>query len=269
MFYEKRIRLCFVGNPNVGKSTLINRILKNNKLKTNKEPGTTTKIIETNFFWNKKEFIFIDTAGIYRKKSTNSQLLFKAIKVCDIVLLILDATTEKLDRLHKKLIQHTLDYGKGLIIIFNKWDLIENKRRAKKKLTNFIKFSINKINSNKIIFVSALKDMNFNKILQLSQEIRRDFNKQIQTSKLNKWLNQTIKFNPPSKIKGRELKFKYITQTKKFPPTFSIFSNRPNKIALTYKRFLEKKLKLNFNLDNVPVFIKFFATKNPYLNKKK
>jgi len=253
----------------VGKSTLINRILKNNKLKTDKEPGTTKKIVETDFLWNQKEFIFIDTAGVYRKKNIHSQLLVKIIKTSDIILLILDANIEKLDRLYKRLTVYSLDNGKGLIIIFNKWDLIKDKKQTKKKLINFVKFSLNQVNSSKIIFISALKDLNFNKILKFSCEIRNDFNKKIQTSHLNKWLNQTIKFNPPSKIKGRELKFKYMTQTNQHPPTFSIFSNHPNKIALSYKRFLEKKLKLNFNLDNVPIFIRFFGSKNPYLNKKK
>ena len=269
MFHQEKIRLCFVGNPNVGKSTLINRILQNNNLETDTKPGTTKDINETNFVWNKKKLIFIDTAGVYRKKNVNFQILIKAIKTSDIILLILDANIEKLDKLHKRLVNYSLSDGKGIIVIFNKWDLIKNKKKCKNKLLSFIKFSLNKINSKKIIFISALKDMNFNKILQFSWEIKKNFNKKIQTSKLNKWLNQTIRFNPPSKIRGKELKFKYITQIKQFPPTFSIFSNFPNMVSLTYKRYLEKKLKLNFCLDNVPVFIKFFATQNPYQNKKK
>ena len=269
MFYEKQIRLCFVGNPNVGKSTLINRILKSNKLKIDKKPGTTKEIVETTFFWNQKKFIFIDTAGIYKKKNIYIFLLLKAIRISDIVLLILDANIEKLDRLHRRLTDYSLNNGKGLIIIFNKWDLIKDKKKTKKKLINFVKFSLYQVNSRELIFISALKDLHFNKILKFSLEIRNNFNKKIQTSKLNKWLNETIKLNPPTKIKGREFKFKYITQIKQHPPTFSIFSNRPNKIALTYKKFLEKKLKLKFNLDNVPVFIRFFGSENPYLNEKR
>ena len=89
------------------------------------------------------------------------------------------------------------------------------------------------------------------------------------TSNLNKWLREIIKYNPPIKIRGKEIKFKYIVQTDTNPPTFKIFSNYPNKIKSSYKRFLEKKFKLNYKIDNIPVFLRFLATKNPYQEKKK
>lgn len=268
MFYEKKIRLCFIGNPNVGKSSLINRLLGANKLKISKNPGTTKEIIETTHTLNKKEFIFIDTAGVYKKRNIDFINLSKAIKSCDIVILILEATIERLDRLNKRLVNYSLNNGKGLIIIFNKWDLITNKKVVKKKLTNIFKFSLTQIISAEIMFVSALKDIKFNKIFELSGKIKDTFNKKIQTSSLNKWLSCVTKLNPPAKIKGKELKLKYVTQIKNYPPTFIIFSNYSTKIDLTYKRFLEKKLKNFFKLGNVPIFIRFNSTKNPYENKK-
>ena len=267
MFFKDKIRLCFVGNPNVGKSTLINRILGINKLKTDSNPGTTKKIIETTLNWKNKEFTFIDTAGVFKKKNIDFNVLVKTMKTCDIVIVILEATIEKLDRLYKRLINHSLTNGKGLIIIFNKWDLIINKRKVKRRLIHFLKFASNQIDESKIFFISALRDIKFNKILNFSFNISKNLNKKISTVKLNKWLHKIIKLNSPSKIKGKDVKFKYITQIKQQPPIFSVFVNRPKKINLTYKRFLEKELRLNFNFKNVPVFIKFSSTKNPYLKK--
>ena len=268
MFFKNKIRLCFVGNPNVGKSTLINRILGMNKLKTDSKPGTTKNIIETTLNWKNKELTFIDTAGVFKKKNIDFNVLVKAMRTCDIVIVILEATIQKLDRLHKRLISHSLTNGKGLIIIFNKWDLIINKRKVKRRLLHFLKFASNQIDESKIFFISALRDIKFNKILNFSFNINNNLHKRISTVELNKWLHKIVKLNSPSRIKGKEVKFKYITQIKQQPPTFSIFANRPKKISLTYKRFLEKELRLNFNFKNIPVFIKFSSTKNPYLKKK-
>ena len=267
MVYEKKIRLCFIGNPNVGKSSLINRLLGANKLKISKNPGTTKEITEIIHNCKNRGFILIDTAGVYKKKNVDFINLTKAIQSCDIVILILESTIERLDRLNKRLVNYSLNNGKGLIVIFNKWDLIKNKKIIKKKLTNIFKFSLTQIISTEIMFISALKDIRFNKIFELSKKIIETFNKKIQTSRLNKWLNYVTKLNPPSKIKGKEIKFKYITQIKNFPPTFIIFSNYSSKIALTYKRFLEKKLKNFFKFGNIPIFIIFDSTKNPYEKK--
>ena len=128
----KKIKLCFIGNPNVGKSTLINRLLNSNELETSEYPGTTKNIVETNLIWNEKEFVFLDTAGVYKKKNFNFNLLIKATRFSEIIILILDSSIDKLDRIHKKVASHSLKVGKGLIIIFNKWDLIENKKNKKK-----------------------------------------------------------------------------------------------------------------------------------------
>ena len=132
MLKEKKIKICFIGNPNVGKSTLINRLLNSNELQISKNPGTTKIIIEKNLIRNEKEFILLDTAGVYKKKNFNFDLLIKATRFSEIVVLILDSSIDKLDKIHKKLVSHTLKVGKGLIIIFNKWDLIKNKKNKKK-----------------------------------------------------------------------------------------------------------------------------------------
>ena len=119
------------------------------------------------------------------------------------------------------------------------------------------------------MFISALRDEKFTKIFEFSIEIKKLFERQMTTSDLNKWLRDIIKDNPPIKIKGKEIKFKYIVQTDINPPTFKIFSNHPNKIKTSYKRFLEKKLKSNYKIDNIPIFLKFLASDNPYQEKKK
>ena len=269
MTEDNKIKLCFIGNPNVGKSTLINRLLNSNELKTSEIPGTTVKTIEKRFLWKKKEFIFFDTAGVYKKKDFNFNLLIKATKTSQIIILILDSSIEKLDRLHKKLASHALKIGKGLLIIYNKWDLITNKKNKRIELEKFVKFSLPQIDYKKILFISALRDTNFTKILSLSLEIKAFLNKKVSTSNLNKWLRETIKIHPPIRIKGKEIKFKYVTQVDVNPPTFKIFSNYPKKIQSSYKRFLENKLKINYNLNNISVILKFPEIKNPYNRLKK
>ena len=269
MLKEKKIKLCFIGNPNVGKSTLINRLLNSNELQTSEYPGTTKKIIEKTLIWNEKEFTLIDTAGVYKRKDFNFNLLIKATRFSETIILILDSAIDKLDRLHKKLAAHTLKSGKGLIIAFNKWDLIKNKKNKKKELEKIIKNSLPQIDEKNLIFISALRDNKFTKIFKLSTEIKELLKSKMSTSNLNRWLRDIIKLNPPIRIKGKEIKFKYIVQTDTNPPTFKIFSNYPNKINSSYKRFLEKKLKLNYKIDNIPVFLKFLASKNPYQEKKR
>tara|TARA_B100000029_G_scaffold512997_1_gene611207 strand:- start:6188 stop:6997 length:810 start_codon:yes stop_codon:yes gene_type:complete len=269
MIEENKIKLCFIGNPNVGKSTLINRLLNSNELKTSEIPGTTIKTIEKKYMWKKKEFIFFDTAGVYRKKNFNFNLLIKATKSSQIIILILDSTIEKLDKLHKKLASYALKIGKGLLIIYNKWDLVKNKKSKRIELEKFVKFSLPQVDHKKILFISALRDTTFTRIFNLSIQIKALLNKKISTSNLNKWLRETVKINPPIRIKGKEIKFKYATQVDIDPPTFKIFSNHPKKIKLSYKKFLENKLKTNYNLNNVPVVLKFPESKNPYNYIKK
>jgi len=269
MLEEKKIKLCFIGNPNVGKSSLINRLLKSNDLKTSKYPGTTKTIIEKELILNETKFVFLDTAGVYKKKDFNFNLLIKATRYSETIILILDSTIEKLDKIHKKLAAHTIKIGKGLIIIFNKWDLIEKKKKKKKELEKIVKSSLPQFDEKKILFISALRDEKFEKILKYSMELKKLLKSKMSTSNLNKWLRCIVKHNPPIRIRGKEIKFKYIVQTDVNPPTFKIFSNYPNKINSSYKRFLERRLKLNYKIDNIPVFLKFLASKNPYQEKKK
>ena len=266
---KKEIKLCFIGNPNVGKSTLINRLLGSNELQTSEHPGTTKNTIEKNLIWKEKEFSLLDTAGVYKKKDLNFNLLTKATRHSDIIILILDSLIDKLDKVHKKLASHTLKSGKGLIIIFNKWDLIKRKKNKKKELEKFVKNELPQFDEKKLLFISALRDQKFIKIFEFSIQIKKLFKSHFTTSNLNKWLRDIIKDNPPIKIKGKEIKFKYIVQTDINPPTFKIFSNYPNKIKTSYKRFLEKKLKLTYKIENIPIFLKFLSTKNPYQEKKK
>ena len=136
-------------------------------------------------------------------------------------------------------------------------------------MEKFVKNSLPQFDEKKLLFISALRDAKFTKIFELSIEIQKLLKSTMSTSNLNKWLTDTIKHNPPIRIRGKEIKFKYIVQINTNPPTFKIFSNHPNKINSSYKRFLEKRLKLNYKIDNIPVFLKFLTTKNPYQEKKK
>ena len=204
-----------------------------------------------------------------KKKNFNFTLLTKATRLSQIIILIIDSTIDRLEKIHKRLASHTIKVGKGLIIIFNKWDLVINKKSTKKKMEKIVTNALPQVDKNRILFISALRDTKFNDILKDAIKIKSLLLHKVSTSSLNKWLKNAVKLNPPIKIKGKEIKFKYIAQTNTNPPTFTIFSNYPKKISFSYKRFLEKQLKINFRMVDVPIFLKFAATKNPYQLKKK
>lgn len=268
---NNKIKLAVVGRPNVGKSTFINSIVKENRVITSDKAGTTTDIIPVAFSYKGKEIEIIDTAG--KRKSTsisdNKEKMFveaseRAIRDSHVVVLVIDACIpfEKQDLL---IADFVIKEGKGIIIALNKWDLIDEE--VKPRFLSVIKDKIGDKLSNiyKIVPISAKNSFNIDNVIDGALYIYDMWNKKIITNKLNLWLNLAVNDNPPKSVyAGIRPKLNFIKQVGTKPPTFTIFGSRVSSISDDYIQYLENSLKARFHLENVPVRILFRQKDNPY-----
>ena len=256
-------RFAIIGQPNVGKSSLLNALIGNDRSIVNNESGTTRDSIDSLYNLYNKKFILVDTAGIRKKSVDKEDIEFystlrslKSLQNCDICLYIIDATFG-VENEDLKLINLAVKYKKGILIIVNKWDLIE---KDSKTANIFRKNIYEKLKNNSfipIIFVSALKKNNIFKIVEKGLEIYENKHKKIKTSDLNDMLLPIISSNPPSSSRGREIKIKYITQLPTDNIIISFFCNRPDDINSNYKIFLKNKIYELYNFSGVPIQLVF------------
>ena len=254
-----------IGRPNTGKSSLVNRILGYDRVIVSNIPGTTRDPVDTFFSYKDKNFILIDTAGIRRKSRISYRLekysVIKAISIIersDIVLLMIDASEGVTDQ-DKRLARLIDTRGKGLIILLNKWDLIKGK--VNPNYLKAIEAELGFVDYAPMLKISALTGMNVNKIFNYIEKISQFQRKRIQTSKLNKFVHEIMTFQPPPSYKGKRVKINYITQVETNPPKFIFFTNIPEGIKESYKRFLLNRLREEFKFTGVPVKI-YFKKKN-------
>jgi GTP-binding protein len=278
---DNRIKFALIGRPNVGKSSIINAILKEEKNIVTDIPGTTRDSIDSTIKYHGEDIVLIDTAGLRRKakiKKDESLEFFstvrsyKAIQRCDVALLVLDATMMaesldkasdhnlavfKLDKQDIKIMEEIVKYKKGLLIVINKWDLITKDSKSTHVFEKKILEHLKSFDFLKIIFISALTKQRIHKILEEAMVIYNERQKKIKTSELNKIIQEDIKITPPQAVRGKEIKINYITQLKSAPPVFAFFSNEPKLIQANYKKFLERKLRQRFGFKGVPIGMVF------------
>jgi GTP-binding protein len=252
-----------VGRPNAGKSSFINTIVGEERNIVKDEPGTTRDSIDT--IYNKFDFNFkiIDTAGIRKKSKIDSDLEFysvvrsiKSIEQCDICLIIMDAT-RGFDSQIKNIFWLAHRRNKGIIILVNKWDLVDKETNSSKILTEKIKKEIEPFVDVHIVFISCLTKQRIFKSLELSIDIYKTRSKKIKTSKLNNDLLPIIESTPPPSVKGKRIKIKYINQIPGHYPQFVFFANLPQYIKDPYKRFIENKMRSLYGFTSVPIKIYF------------
>ena len=258
-FDENTIRIAVIGRPNVGKSSLINKLLNSERCIVSDIPGTTRDAIDTSLEWNGRHFILIDTAGIRRKGKTSQVLdkfsmvmALKAMDRCDVAVMMLDAM-EPISDQDATIAGYALERGKGCLVLGNKWDLSrekevlfeEFKERVNRKL-KFLEFA-------PVLTVSAMTGLRIEKVLPQVEQVFEEYSRSIPTSTLNDCFERAIQKNPMSNYRGKFMKMFYATQVKKRPPTFKCFMNFPEGIHFSYKRYLINSLRKQFGFTGTPV----------------
>ena len=267
-------KIAILGRPNSGKSTLINQLIGENRQIVGPEAGLTRDSIPLFFTWNSINYQIWDTAGIRKKSkvldhaeklSVMSSL--NATEETEIAILMIDSERgfEKQDANIANIIESE---GKPFVIAVNKWDLVKNKKEKKKEIEEKIDEFLPQFGKISIAYISAQKNQGIDKLMQLSNKIDIISDKRLTTSELNEFLIQVSNRHPHPNKNGKSVKIKYITQPKVRPSHFIIFSNYPNYIKESYKRYLVNEIRKEFDLNGVPIRIDFRGSDNPYDSKK-
>ena len=257
---EDIIKVSILGKPNVGKSSLLNRILGEDRIIVSEHPGTTRDAIEIIFKHDSLKLIFIDTAGLRHKAKPKEDVeyysslrTFEAVCNSDIALLILDST-QGVSMQDKKIANYIQKERKACIIILNKFDLIKD-NIDRKLFIDEIRYELSFLKNSPIVMTSALTGYNINKIIAKIKEVALQYSKQIPTSVLNAFIREVVSKNPPKYVRGNTLKIRYATQTGIKPPKFLFFVNNPKLMYDSYYRYLENKIYEDFGLEGSPVVI--------------
>ena len=261
--FEGLPRITIAGRPNVGKSTLTNALLGDERNIVTDIAGTTRDSIETIYNKFGHEFILVDTAGMRKKSKVSEDLEFysvmrsiRAIENSDVVILMIDATKgwESQDMNIFGIVQKN---RKGIVILVNKWDLVEKETNTMKQFENQIREKIALFSDVPILFISALTKQRILKAVETAVEVYENRKKRIKTSKLNEIMLPIIENTPPPALKGKYIKIKYCTQLPTVTPQFAFFCNLPQYVKEPYKRFIENQLRKNFDFTGVPIEVYF------------
>lgn len=256
-------RIAVLGRPNAGKSSLINRILGQDRLVVSELPGTTRDSIDTEFIWRGRKYVLIDTAGIRKKAKVREKIekfsvikALKSIDRCHVATVLLDADRE-ISEQDARICGYALDKGKGIVLALNKWDLMKKDQQRRERLETELERQLKFLAFAPIVRISALTGERVMKLFDKIDLVYDQFTTRISTSEVNKAVGEMIQVHPPPRIGRGQLKFFYATQSRTKPPTFVLFVNRPDIIHFSYERFLTNQLRERFNLANTPIRLIF------------
>ncbi|QUH20929.1 ribosome biogenesis GTPase Der [Alkaliphilus sp. B6464] len=256
---EDVIKVAMIGKPNVGKSSLINRILGEDRVIVSDIAGTTRDAIDTPFTSGEDRYVLIDTAGIRRKSRIKENVekysivrAIAAVQKSDVCLLVIDAS-EGVTEQDKKIAGYSHENGKGMIIIVNKWDIIEKDNHTMNEFIKEIRNELTYISYAPILFVSALTGQRMNKVLEEVKHVSNQNAMRIPTGSLNEVIGEAILLNQAPSDKGKRLKVFYATQASVKPPTFILFVNDKELMHFSYLRYLENKIRENFGFEGTPI----------------
>ena len=259
---DDRPRIAIVGKPNVGKSSIVNRLLGENRVIVSDIAGTTRDAVDTEIVHDGKEYIFIDTAGLRRKNKIKEELerysiirTVTAVERADVVLMVIDAV-EGVTEQDAKIAGIAHERGKGVIIVVNKWDAIEKNDRTMREYESRIRQTLSYMPYAEIMYVSALTGQRLNKLYDMIDMVIENQTLRIATGVLNEIMTEAVAMQQPPSDKGKRLKLYYITQVSVKPPTFVIFVNDKELMHFSYTRYLENKIREAFGFRGTS--LKFF-----------
>ena len=254
-------KFAIIGRPNVGKSSLLNALIGEERHIVTPISGTTRDSINTRYNKFNHDFYLIDTAGIRKKGKVHEDLEFysvmrsiRSIESADVCLLLIDAT-QGVESQDLNILDICRKNNKGIVILINKWDLIDKETNTARDYTKVIKDKIAPFKDLPIIFTSAITKQRIHKVLETAIDVYKNRAQKIPTSELNELMQKAIEDNPPPSIKGKYVRIKYVTQIPTYSPAFAFFCNLPQYVREPYKRYLENKLREKFNFTGVPIRI--------------
>ena len=272
---QRPIRIAVVGRPNSGKSTLINRLLGEERLLTGPEAGITRDAIAVEVEWQGRAFRVHDTAGMRRRSRIEEKLeklsvadALNAIRFAEVVVVLMDAEKpfEEQDLRIADLVERE---GRALVIGMNKWDLVERKPGAIGKLREETDHWLPQVKGVPAVAVSGLTGEGLDRLMQAVVDIYAVWNKRVGTSALNRWLADVVASHPPPAVSGRAIRLDYVTQPKSRPPSFVLFTSRSDAVPDAYRRYLVNSLRESFDLPGTPIRLTLREKKNPFAKRGK
>ncbi|MDZ7660221.1 ribosome biogenesis GTPase Der [Fodinibius sp.] len=257
-------KLTVVGRPNVGKSSFINALLDDERCIVTDIPGTTRDSINSKLIYNEKEYILVDTAGLRKKAKVKENVEFystvrtdRALKECDVALIMLDAM-RGFEEQDKRILRDAAKYNKGIVIVLNKWDLVPDKdTNVHKEFEEYVYSRVPMMKYIPIVSISAIHRKRIHKVIDVADKVLQERKKTIKTSELNDFIERILKEKSLPVRRGVKLKIKYGTQVKSNPPVFKFFMNKPEELPASYRRFIENRLRDEYQFTGVPITMRF------------
>jgi len=256
-------RIAIIGRPNVGKSSLVNRLLGRERMVANPLAGTTRDSVDTPFMYNRRRYVLIDTAGIRRKGKVSQKLekfsvvqALKAMERAHVVLALVDASEGVTDQ-DMTVAGYAFEKGRAVVLIVNKWDLVEKDNATMGEYLRDLRGRFKFLGEVPILFISALTGQRAAKIMAEVEKVAEQFNQKVSTAALNKVLTDAVAAHPPAIYQGTRLKFFYMTQTAVRPPSFIIFVNKAEGVHFSYQRYLNNKIREAFGFAGVPLRVEY------------
>ncbi len=267
---SKPIKIAIAGRPNVGKSTLLNAILGEERSMTGPEAGITRDAVHVDWEFGGRNLRLVDTAGLRRKARVVNHIermavddTLRAIRLAQVVVMVIDGETlfEKQDL---TIAGHIIDEGRALIIAVNKWDLVQDKEHTLDEIRHQLSTSLSQVRDIPVVTISAINGKRIDKLMQGILDVYNLWNHRIGTGKLNRWLRGMEAQNPAPLVNGRQNRLRYITQIKARPPTFALWVSRPDDYPETHERYLINGMRRDFNMPATPVRLIIKTSRNPY-----